>query len=228
MESAIRHDLRDYSVLVVGNLPGLRNNEIDLLLLSRIVALCMSDRVTEGDRDDVRVGVVVVLLPPALVLRGLQQDDVIVVLAALAVAVVVHVEERVGVHAADVHGQLAHSTLERKTSLYICWSNMTHLVLTGWRLDGVVETGHAALLSSEFGLIGNLQVVFRHVRSVRSRRSGYGQVLHSHHPQRVRRLGSRSRLKKKKDTEVKISTWQTSVSLSPGILTSPLYTNSIM
>ena len=66
------------------------------------------------------VRVVVVLLPPALVLRGLQQDDVIVVLAALAVAVVVHVEERVGVHAADVHGQLAHSTLERKTTLDIC------------------------------------------------------------------------------------------------------------
>ena len=120
MESAIRHDLGDYSVLVVGNLPGLRNNEINLLLLSRIVALCMSDRVAEGDRDDVWVGVVVVLLPPALVLRGLQQDDVIVVLAALAAAVVVHVEERVGVHATDVHGQLAHSTLERKTSLDIC------------------------------------------------------------------------------------------------------------
>ena len=74
---------------------------------------------------------------------------------------------------------------------------MTHLVLTGWRLDGVIETGHAALLSSEFGLIGNLQVVFRHVRPVRSWRGGHRQVLHSHHPERVRRLGSGRKLKKK-------------------------------
>ena len=79
----------------------------------------------------------------------------------------------------------------------------THLVLTGWRLDGVVEACHAALLSSEFGLIGNLQVVFRHVRPVRSWRGGHRQVLHSHHPQCVGRLGSGSRLKEKEIQKLK-------------------------
>ena len=108
MEGSIGQDLWDYPILVVGNLTSLGNYQIDFLLLSSIVALGVGDCVPKRDRDDVGVCVVMVLTP-TLVLGCVQQDDVVVVLPALAV---VHVEERVGVHAADVHGQLSHPTLE--------------------------------------------------------------------------------------------------------------------